>query len=474
MITKKIKTMMFIDWDMWETLTAFMNYVDPVIRYKGQEYKVELGKLMAKPHLCGTDIKEEANFIIDRCSHWNGYYKCMAHTAMNSGIKFANNSQTNSNLDKQNCYDVLIKGMHPHDRHPVTVLLPQFNPYTDDQISQYWWQAEQEQIIANTKFGFDPDRSYVDWDKFNAKMKRSRQIDGKIREIRAAFYEGGNYIKEAVEKYFDNKFPLYLKKGFGGGGSDVYKVNSLEELYEKYDETGGKVFHIQEAIENYDIFIRCMAIGPQVLPMRYQPEAPIHQHYSEEKIRIDKDVFERLKNYVLHINSYHRWTYNSFECLIKEGVIHPIDYANACPDSFFTSLHAHFPWLICALVKWSTFCAVTDVDLRVDMEQKRYQKILNDPKVSQLEKYEFCAEMNKEYFQIDKFQEYCEENFKGLEDKMIDFYDKNIDKIIDMAMHYSDFPKEEHGHMARYYKNLMEENFRANARDYLTSVIFNG
>ncbi|HPZ10579.1 MAG TPA: hypothetical protein PL110_20995, partial [Candidatus Eremiobacteraeota bacterium] len=251
MITKKIKTMMFIDWDMWEVLTAFMNFLDSPIKYKGQEYKIEFGKIIAKPHLCGTDVREEADFIIDRCSHWNGYYKSWAHTAMNSGIHFVNNSQTNSNLDKQNCYDVLIKAMHPRDRHPVTVLLPQFRPYTEDQVRQYWWQQEQSLLIDNTKYGFDPHRSYVDWEKFNSKMKRSKQIYDKITEIRSAFYEQGNYLKEAVEKYFNNKFPLYMKKAFGGGGSDVYKIQSLEELYEKYDETGGKVFHLQEAIENY-------------------------------------------------------------------------------------------------------------------------------------------------------------------------------------------------------------------------------
>jgi hypothetical protein len=138
---------------MWETLTAFMNYVDPVIHYKGQEYKVELGKLTAKPHLCGTDIKDEADFIIDRCSHWNGYYKCMAHSAMNSGIKFANNSQTNSNLDKQNCYDVLIKAMHPHDVIPLHIFTS-IQPYKKTR-SDSTGAGRTGTFIAN-QFGFEP------------------------------------------------------------------------------------------------------------------------------------------------------------------------------------------------------------------------------------------------------------------------------------------------------------------------------
>jgi len=472
MITKKIKTMMFIDWDMWESLTKFMEFLDPVIKHRGEKYKIEMGKIMVKPMLSGTDLSDEADFIIDRCSHWNGYYRAWAHSAMNSGIDLVNNSQTNSNLDKQNCYDLLCRTMHPEDRHPVTVLLPQFNPYTEEQQRQYWWEEEQKLRIDNTKLGFDPHRAWFDRENFESKMKRHRQINAKLQEIRSSFYVGGNYLQDAVDRYFDGKFPVYMKKAFGGGGSDVYKIHNMQELYEKYDETKGKVFHLQEAIEDYDLFVRAMAIGPQVLPMKYQPDAPIHQHYSEEKLRMDRDIFERLYNYIVLINSYHRWTYNTFEALVKGGQIHPIDCANACPDSFFTSLHAHFPWLICALVRWCTFCAVTEMDLRVDMEQRKYKEVINDPGIPRIEKYEFCARMSREYFQIEKFREYCDNNFKDLNEKMIKFYDRYIDDIIGLSIHYSDFPKEEHGNFRHYYKELMEKNFRRNPEEYLTSVIF--
>jgi hypothetical protein len=472
METKKIKLLMTpIDWELWQTITEFYDFIKPTLTWGRKKYQVEFDKVVFSPLKCGEDIGEMADLIVDRSSHWNKYSKSWTHSGVNSGVRMINNTLTNNNFDKHSTCDLLIRAMHPEDRHPTTVLLPEFHPYSPEQIAQQRWAYEQNLIIENTKYGYDLQRRTTDWEKINQSLSRLANFNSKTERARALFYDSGNYIKEAVDKYFGGKFPLYLKKVLGGGGSDVFKVKCLEELYEKYDQTSGP-FHLQESIENYDIFIRCMGIGPQVLPMRYRPESPIHEHYSEEKITVDPKVWERLENYVLLINSFHRWTYNSFEALIKDGVIQPIDYANACPDSYFTSLHAHYPWLICALVKWMTFIVVTDFNMRPDTEIEEYFRVLRDPKMSKMEKYEFCNKKSREYFQVEKFEEFCEKNWKGLDEKMIEFYDNNIDRIITRAIQNSDFPKAEHEHFIYRYKQLMETNFRKHAKDYLSTVLY--
>ena len=51
------------------------------------------------------------------------------------------------------------------------------------------------------------------------------------------------------------------------------------------------------------------------------------------------------------VNAFFRWEFNSCESLVRGPEVHPIDYANACPDVSLTSLHYYFPWAITALLR---------------------------------------------------------------------------------------------------------------------------
>lgn len=470
---KKIKLMASFDWSMRYAMKSFADYLDQTFTYQGKEYKIELGRAIAEPLKLGEDLSASADFIVDRTLHWNDYYKCWAGTAVNSLVSFANHSYTFNIYDKHSTTDLLTRATHPKDRVPTTVLLPQFSPYTAEQKQEEWWRYEQDLILDNTKYGWDEQRRETDWSTVQNKLRDSERQMKKSRMMREQFYTSGNYLLDAVNTYFDGKFPLFLKKPFGGGGSDVYKIDDMQELYEKYDTvTKGRAFHLQEAILDYDDFIRCMAIGPQVLPMRFLPDTPLHEHYSPEKLEVDAEMFRRLRAYVLFINAYHRWTYNSFEALIRQDAIHPIDFANACPDSNFTSLHVHFPWLILALYKWFSFCAITGKDMGLDLEQVKILSVLNDPGKSQAEKFEFCLAEAEKYFEIEKFEAFCAENFQGLEDKMLAFYDSHFDDLLQIFIELSDFPEHEHERFYYEYKNLMDTHFRAHPEKYLTTVIY--
>jgi len=98
--------------------------------------------------------------------------------------------------------------------------------------------------------------------------------------------------------------------------------------------------------------------------------------------------------------------------------------------------------------------------------------VLNDPKKSAEEKFAHARKLADEYFDIPSFDEFCEENFKGIEDRMIEFYDQHFDSIIKHAIQMSDFPDHEKEKFYKHYKQMMEDTFRPNAKDYLTSVIY--
>ncbi len=468
---KRIALMASHDWTLRAAMAEFLAFLNPTFRWKGGEYQIELSRVIAKPLLAGTDLSQEADLIVDRSTHWNAYYRYWGHQAMNSLARMVNHTYTFFVYDKHSTYDLMARAIHPADRLPKTILLPQFHPWTPDQKKEFLWRMEQELIIEHTEFGFDPRRRKTDWKTINEKLEEARRFEDRSRIVRDDFYYSGNYLQEVVDQVFENKFPLYLKKAYGGGGTKVFKIKSMEDLIFQYDRTGTDAFHLQEGIEPYDYFYRCMGIGPIIFPMKFQPDKPFHEHYGPEKPLVDPSIFHRLESYVLFINSYHRWTYNSFECLLKDGVLYPIDFANACPDSQFISLHVHFPLLVIALVKWLSFCAITGKDMGIDVQMIRYLSVLNRTDISQQEKFDFCRRASEEYFEIDLFQEFCEENFQGIEDKMIQFYDLKFDEIIRFAMEFSSFPESEHENFFKYYKDMMDTYWRPNAKDYMKSVL---
>ncbi len=471
-ITKKIALMASHDWHLRAAMAEFLKYIDPTVRWKGKDYKLELTRIIARPLRAGENLNQEADLIVDRTTHWNTYYRSWAHQAANSLARFVNHPFTFFVYDKHATFDLLARAMHPEDRFPKTVLLPEFQPWTHDQIQQSWWAYEQSLVTKNTELGFDESRRKTDWGEVKKSLRRARAMEERSQMVRRDFYAGGNYLQEVVENVFDNRFPLYLKKAYGGGGGQVYRIKDMDELYYRYDRTGEQAFHLQEAIEPYDVFYRAMGIGPIIFPMFFQPDHPHHQHYSEKKPVMDPEIHHRLESYVLFVNSYHRWTYNSFETLMKDGILHPIDFANACPDSHFTSLHVHFPLLLCSLVKWLSFCAINEQDMGIDMEMTRYLRILNDPKITAQEKFDFCRAASEKYFSLDEFAEFCRENFADIEEQMVGFYHHKFDEIIRFSIQFSDFPESEHEKFYSYYKEMMEDLWLPNAERYLTPAVF--
>ena len=75
-------------------------------------------------------------------------------------------------------------------------------------------------------------------------------------------------------------FPAYMKPHDGGGWKNVYQVDSLEDMWQKHNQTGQLVMMLQEEIK-FDDYFRCYAIGgSEVRIMPYNPLNPHESRYN--------------------------------------------------------------------------------------------------------------------------------------------------------------------------------------------------
>ncbi len=179
--------------------------------------------------------------------------------------------------------------------------------------------------------------------------------------------------------------------------------------------------HLQKAVDPYDLFVRCLAVGPQVHVIRYDPDAPIHDRYKVDFDFVDGDDWRQLVDLTLTINSFFGWDFNSCEALRKDGIFHPIDFANACPDSQVTSLHFHIPWLVKALIRWSLFCAATRRPMRHDLQWHEFFAIA-ETHDSYADRLAAMGDLARHRFDAAHFETFCAEHLADLDDIALDYF----------------------------------------------------
>lgn len=124
--------------------------------------------------------------------------------------------------------------------------------------------------------------------------------------------------------------PAILKPHNGGGWKDVYKVNSLEELWADYDRTGTLAMVLQEFIDFTDYY-RCYSVARKhVLVMPYDPHN--RRYLPRDENPIDPDLEDRMVRDTLLINEALGYDLNTVEFAIKDGVPYAIDFTNPAPD----------------------------------------------------------------------------------------------------------------------------------------------
>ena len=217
-------------------------------------------------------------------------------------------------------------------------------------------------------------------------------------------------------------FPAFVKPYDGGGWVGVNRVDNADQFRDAYEKSGKRVLHVQQGVDGFDLFVRALGVGPQVRVIPYDAAAPLHDRYLLTPIDELTTKAEQLtmRRMTLTINAAFGWDFNSCEALRKDGVFHPIDFANACPDSQVTSLHYHFGWLVKALLRWSLFCAATQRAFRHDLDWKsfyRAEKGGGDLDV-RLERYAAIADR---HFETEQFEDFCERHMGPLDEIAYEF-----------------------------------------------------
>ena len=313
------------------------------------------------------------DLVIDRLAHW--YYhprEWLKKVALMDDVYLLNSPFTFQSMEKHSAYCAMMRlGMHV----PETVLVPYKNP------------------VDNARWAFT-----------SAKYNKAFDLDRIADEL---------------------GYPMYMKPFDGGAWRGVSMIRNREELHRSYDDSGEMLMHLQKAVDGFEVFARALTIGPETMVMKFRPELPMHDRYAVEHGFLGADVGAEAVTIAQTVNAFFRWEFNSCEMLVKNGVVYPIDYANACPDVAVTSLHYYFPWAMKALLRWSVYCLATGRSPRTQVDTGPWFSVADDQSLDYAGKLAAYQGLADDYFETERYQEFCATALPHVDEMVLEWVDSD-------------------------------------------------
>src|SRR5215218_1777811 len=249
-------------------------------------------------------------------------------------------------------------------------------------------------------------------------------------------------------------YPLFMKPFDGGAWVGVSQVRDPQELAARYDESGGRLMHLQAAVDGFDVFARSLSIGAETMVMRFEPDRPLHGRYQVDHDFLSTGTGREVVTIGRTVNAFFRWEFNSCETLIRDGEVYPIDYANACPDVSLISLHYYFPWAIKALLRWTVYCCATGRTMRVAMDPDEWFAV-GDSEQAYEDKLEAYRGLADDYFEVEAYEQFCDRHLGHVDEAMADYVDSpDFDRLLVDTVTRA-FPAREHEQFVAHYRGLL-------------------
>jgi hypothetical protein len=396
------------DWPRaFETL---VRQLGPIPDSSGGTHRLTTRRVTIEPF--DLRYKPRHSLVIDRLAYW--YYhprEWLKKAALMDDVYLLNSPFTFQSMEKHAAYCAMMRlGL----KVPDTVLVPFKNP------------------PENTRYAYT-----------------------------AARYNQSFDLDEVADSL---GYPMFMKPYDGGAWVGVSKIRDSAELHAAYDTSGERLMHLQQAVEGYDVFARSLTIGPETMVMRFRPELPMHDRYAVDHGFLSPSVGSEVVTISRLVNAFFRWEFNSCESLVSGTEVHPIDYANACPDVSLTSLHYYFPWAMTALLRWSAFCVVTNRQPRLDTDTRRYFDIGDDPDLSYDDKLAGYRKLADEYFETERYTEFCATRLAHVDEMVHEWVGSPAFDELLLETVRATFPPHEHDRFIAHFRGLLASWVDDNAR----------